>query len=130
MGRSLKLTDPITDSMAFEAIICAWVDTSATIDDIKIFYNDFYNNPFDTFHGHEKYLTHNIDAEIKGNKISNNGVGTQIRFSNKCTNIVIDSNYVLGAAKDGFIHDWKQPHPGYGFSSDIKVTNNVWGLST
>ncbi|MBN1294682.1 MAG: right-handed parallel beta-helix repeat-containing protein [Candidatus Latescibacteria bacterium] len=126
MGRSLNLS---LNQSAYqhEAIICSHTGGTA-INNVQILNNLFLDNPLDTSHGHEIYLTKNSNAKIKYNAIYNNGEGVPIRFSNNCTNAEVEYNYILGAAEHGYIHDWNSSTMSV--SSGIKVNNNVFSDST
>jgi len=122
MGRSID-NDSDDDALKHEAIIGSHpMGTGNTIYGIEILDNMFMNNPFDTSHGHEVYLTKNQNAEISGNTIYSNGVGTPIRFSYSCDTIDVENNEVYGVARRGFIHDWDGV--GDHGSSNVIVKNN------
>ena len=127
MGRSLNTS---ISNRRHEAIICSnpYPDTTFVISNVTISNNNFINNPFDTSHGHEIYLTNNSSAVISNNKIFSSGTGVPIRFTYRCSDILINNNYVLGAAGNGFIHDWNTASTDS--SSGIRVTNNVFSDST
>jgi len=122
MGRSLDTSVGVN---RHEAIICSHpYPYSTAINNVQILTNTFVDNPFDTSHGHEVYLTKNSNAKIKYNIIHNCSVGVPLRFSNECTNAEIEYNNVYGAAKHGFIHDWE--NDGCKWCSGFIVNYNVF----
>ena len=130
MGRSIK-ADSDSDTLKYEAVIGAHpTGIAGGISGIEVKDNLFYDNEFDTSHGHEIYFTTCYDAEISGNTIYNNGVGVPLRFSKACHDIDIENNYVCGAALHGFINDHNQTEEFELWSNNIRVNNNVFSDTT